>query len=175
MIDVFIRTNTAIADIAKALSGFDCNRVQIRNGGPTEIWQRTAEGWVADEPGMTLYEALCADYVSLAAYRADACGSVPLEDVPHLLLEGGEAKQWLAYMERYRYALEDAIGCTVSVEHQDKEIVCASALFPLSEFKSLHRYSAAPTELAKMILSWVDRALAAGADQVDAAIAIASK
>lgn len=175
MIDVFIRTNTAIADIAKALSGFDCNRVQIRNGGPTEIWQRTAEGWVVDEPGMTVYEALSADYVSLAAYRADAYGSVPVEDVPPLLLEEHEAKQWLEFMERHRYALEDVIGCTVCVEHQDKEIVCASALFPLSEFKSLHRYSAAPTDLASRILGWTDRALADGADQIDAAIAIASK
>lgn len=172
MIDIFIRANTPIADIPKVLSGFDCNRVLVRNGGPTTIWQRTAAGWAMDEPGMTLYEALSADYVSLCAYRADAGGSVPVDGVMMLTLDNEEAREWLASMEYHRYALEDAIGCTVRVEHQGGEIVCAAALFALSDFKWMNRAS---PELAKKILSWTDTALAAGADQIDAAIAIAPK
>lgn len=171
MIDVFLRTNTPITDIPKALSGFDCQRVLVRNGGPTEIWQRTPEGWARDQPGITVYEDLSHDHIELAAYRAGAGGSAPVEDIPTLLLEGADASEWLAYMERYRYSLEDAIGCNVDVELQDKTITCAAALFPLSEFKSFHRAPAIPKELARKILDWVEHALAAGADQIDAVIA----
>lgn len=172
MIDILLHANTPVIDIPKALSGFDCNRALVRNGGPTEIWQRTADGWALDKPGMTLYEDLSAEHISLCAYRAEACGSVPVEGVTVLTLDGEEAFEWLTSIERHRYALEDAIGCTVSVEHQDKEIVCASALFSLSEFKSLNRTS---TDLGKKIQAWVDSALKASADQVEAAIAIATK
>ena len=121
---------------------------------------------------MTVYEDLSHDYIDLAAYRAGAGGSAPVEGMPSLLLEDADASEWLAYMERYRYSLEDAIGCTVGVEHQGKTVTCAAALFPLSEFKSLHRAPAMPRELARKILDWIERALAAGADQIDAAIAI---
>lgn len=171
MIDAFLRTNTPITDIPKALSGFDCNCVLVRNDGPTEIWHRTDEGWERSQPGMTLYEDLRPDYIDLCAYRSEWAASDLVEGGMPLVLEHGEAQEWLAAMERNRYALEDAIGCTVAVEHEGQEIICASALFALSEFKSLSKPS---TALDKKILAWVDRALAAGADQVGVAIAIAS-
>ncbi|WP_107329143.1 hypothetical protein [Metapseudomonas otitidis] len=169
MIDIFLRSAMPVSDIPKMLSGFDCDRVLVRSGGPTSIWQRSADGWAVDVAGMTLYEDLCADHISLCAFRSDGLITAPVEGEMVLLLEGHEAREWLKSMECYRYAVEDAIGCTVCVDHSGEEILCASALFALSEFKSLN---SASTELAKKILAWVDQALAAGADQIEAAIAI---
>lgn len=168
MIDVFIRTNTPIHDVREAFSGFDCNRVCVRNGGPTELWQRTADGWHRDNPGMTLYEDLCAVFIGFDAYLLNGVISAPVDDGMLLNLDRGDATEWLASMERHRYALEDAIGCSIGVEHEGRVIECASATFGLSEFKALVESS---TPLGKRLLEWVDHALAAGADQVSVSIA----
>lgn len=170
MIDVFLRTNTPIRDIRKALGGFDCNRVCVRNGGPTEIWQRTAHGWERDVPGMTLFEDFRPDYIGLDAHRREGVVSRPVGDAKPLRMDRTEAQDWLAAMEPNRYALEDAIGCTVGVEHEGKAIVCAWAFIPMSEFKSM---TMPTTPLAQKILAWADRALKAGADEISATIAIA--
>lgn len=171
MIDVFIRVNTPIADIPKALSGFDCKRVLVRNGGPTEVWHQTAdEGWRRDEPGMTLYEDLRPDYIDMAAYLLDGVVTSPVGDGMPLRLNCAEAREWLTAMERHRYALEDAIGCRVNVERGGEVIVCAAADIALSEFKSITDMS---TPLAHKILAWIDRALASGADQINVCIAVA--
>ncbi|QUE78367.1 hypothetical protein KCX70_23040 (plasmid) [Stutzerimonas stutzeri] len=168
MIDVFIRANTAVADIAKALSGFDCNRVQIRNGGPTEIWQRTAEGWVKDQPGMTLYEDLSANYIELYGYVTQ-CGLTEPINAPSLRLSGGEAEEWLMSMERHRYLVEDGIGCSVNADVDGRIIKCAVVTFALSEFKQ--RAIKPGTELNDRILLWADDMLRAGADAIDVCIA----
>ncbi|GGM25271.1 hypothetical protein ACFQDN_21825 [Pseudomonas asuensis] len=168
MIDVFIRTNTTITDIAKALSGFDCNRVQVRNGGPTEIWQRTSEGWVVDEPGMTLYEDLSANYIELYGYVTKHGLTEPI-NAPSLRLSGDEAGEWLASMERRRYLLEDSIGCSVNVAVDGRIVKCAVATFALSEFKQ--RAIEPGTELNDKILVWAADMLKAGADAIDVCIA----
>ncbi|MCA7889054.1 hypothetical protein LGM58_38395 [Burkholderia contaminans] len=173
MIDVFLRVNTPIPDIPKALAGFDCSRVLVRNGGPTEVWKRTADRcWMRDQPGMTLYEDLRPDYIDLAAFLSRGVVTGPVGDGMPLLLDPMEAREWLAAMEQHRYAFEDAIGCTVGVEHEDKDIVCAAAHFGLSEFKSMMNWS---SPLAQRILVWSDRALAAGADEICASVAIAKQ
>lgn len=167
MINVFLKANAPIADIPRALSGLDCERVQVRNGGPTEVWMRSADGWRRDAPGMTLFEDLQPGFVYLEAYRLDGVMSHPVNEGMPLRLEHTQAREWLAAMERHRYALEDAIGCSIDVLHDGQWVTCASALLPLSEFKSL---ICTKTPLSTLILAWVDRALAAGADQISVSI-----
>lgn len=171
MIDVFLRANTPIADIPKVLAGFDCNRVSVRNGGPTEIWQQTPKGWQKDTPGMTLYEDLTAAYIDLVAYRYERVGYISdlVGDGMVLHLPDTEATEWLVTMEPHRYAIEDAIGCSVNVEHAGQSYVCAAPTFAVSEFKNL---TDPATVLGRKILDWVNQIIAAGADQVGMSISV---
>jgi hypothetical protein len=171
MIDIFVRTNTPIADVQAALSGFNCNRVMVRNGGPTEVWQRIEDGWRKDQPGLYLYEDLVSTYVDFHACRYERSSMLSdlVIDGMTLHLDSVEAEEWLAAMEKHRYALEDAIGCSVNVEHGAKMIVCAAPLFAVSAFK---KFLEPDTTVGRKLLGWVDRILSAGADQVGAAIAI---
>jgi hypothetical protein len=121
---------------------------------------------------MTLFEDLCPDYVDLAAYRLDGVTSSPVGDGMPLRLDRAEAEEWLTAMEPHRYALEDAIGCTVGVDDEGHEIVCAAADLAVSKLKSMTHER---TALAQKILVWIDRALATGADQVNVCIAVARK
>lgn len=173
MIDVFLRSNTLIPDIRKALGGLDCNCVLVRNGGPTEIWQRMADGWERDTtPGMTFFEDLLPSYLYFSAFRSEAggVGNHQVDEVMSLPLSCDEAREWLASMDPHRYALEDALACTVSVA--GVENACVVALFSMAEFKSMTRPS---TLLAQKILEWVDRALAAGADRICAVISFRNR
>lgn len=168
MIDVFIRTNTPIDDIPKALSGFAAgSTVQVRNGGPTEVWVHTPNGWVKDRPGMTLLECLSSDYIELCGYVNKWAFSEPV-DAKSLRLTEDEAKQWLASMERHRYLLEDGIGCSVNIEVDNHTLTCAVATFALSEFKQ--HVTKPGTELNDKILAWADDMLKAGADAIDVCI-----
>lgn len=171
MIDVFLRTNTRITDIPKALAGFDCSRICVRNGGPTEIWQRTEEGWQKDTPGMTLFEDLTSDYIDLIAYRYERVGYISdlVGDGMVLHLDDTEAAEWLAAMEPRRYTIEDAIGCSVNVEHAGQSYVCAFPTFAVSDFKNL---TDPATVLGRKILDWVNQIIAAGADQVGMSISV---
>lgn len=169
MIDVFIEVNTPIADIRQALNGFACNRVLIRNGGPTEVWQRTGNVWAKTRPGMCLFEDLCSKYVGFFAYYGEGCGMLLVEGFPELILSHDEAREWLSSMRCNHYKIEDAIGSSVGVTVDGREIHCASADIAISEFKSFH-YE--PTALNRKILDWTRGALSAGADQISAAISI---
>jgi len=169
VIDVFVRTNTPISDIPKALSGLaDGSRVQVRNGGPTEIWEHTPKGWVKGQPGMTLYEDLSADYVELLGYVTKYGHTKPI-DAPSLRLASDEAKEWLVSMQRHRYLLEDGIGCSVDADVDGRIVNCAVATFALSEFKQ--RAIQPGTDLNEKILVWADDMLKAGADSIDVCIA----
>ncbi|MBZ0287583.1 MAG: hypothetical protein K8I30_08205 [Anaerolineae bacterium] len=171
MIDVFLRTNTLIADIHKALGGLDCNHVQVRNcGQPTEMWQRAGDGWkCASSPAVTLYEDLLPDYLSFSAFRSEAGGAGThfVDEVMGLLLSCDEARGWLAEMVPHQYEIEDAIGFT----HRVDGVVnaCAVALLSMSDFKAMTQPS---NPLAQKILEWVDRAQTAGADQIGVTIAL---
>lgn len=169
MIDIFIKTNTPIDDIPKALSGFaDGSRVQVRNGGPTEVWVYTTNGWIKDRPGITLYEDLSADHIELFGYVTKWGLTEPIS-APPLRLAEDEAKEWLASMERRQYLLEDGVGCSVNVDVDGRIVTCAVATFALSEFK---QHVIQPgTELNNKILIWVDGILKAGADAIDVCIA----
>lgn len=169
MIDVFIKTNTPIDYIPKALSGLaEGSRVQVRNGGPTEVWAHTTKGWVKDQPGMTLYEDLSADHIELWGYVTKWGLTEPI-NAPSLRLTEDEAEEWLASMERRRYLLEDGIGCSVNVDVDGRIVKCSVATFALSEFK---QYAIEPgTKLNDKILVWADGMLKAGADAIDVCIA----
>ena len=174
MIDVFLRTNTPIAGIPAALAGFDCERICVRNGGPTEVWQRTPDGWIKDQPGMTLYDDLVPAYIDLSAFRYDRATvtSGVVSDGLTLRLSDVEASEWLAAMEEHRYAIEDAIGCSVNVDNAGRTIDCAAALFAVSDFKNI---TDPAIPLGKKLLAWVDRIVARGADQVGIAISLGER
>lgn len=171
LIDAFLRTNTKLNDVGKVLHGFDCQRVMVRNAGlPTELWQRTADGWRRDRPQMTLFDDLCPKAVELSAFRTAPGGAVIEfvgDDPMALRFNEVEAAEWLAAMEPHRYAVEDAIGCTGGIE--GCEALCAIATFPLADFKSM---TVPKTQLGQRVVKWIDRVHAAGADQVGATISI---
>ena len=178
MIDVFLRTNTPIADVKAALSGFDCNCVLVRNGGPTELWERSPDGWKKGAAGMTLYEDLTPTFIGFSGYRYERPGCLSdlvkkpgCYDGMPLDLDSVEAEEWLASMAwpGHRYALEDAIDCSINVEHEGEVIECAAPTFALSDFKNLLDPD---TPLGQKLLAWVDQILQAGADQVGAAISV---
>lgn len=169
MINILVSTNTPIDDIPKALSGFAVeSRVQVRNGGATEVWVHTPKGWVKDQAGITLYEDLSAEYIEFFGYVNQWGVSEPI-DAQSLRLTNSEAKQWLTSMERHQYSLEDAIGCSVNVCVDDHTVMCASATFSLTEFK---QHIIRPgTELNDKILVWSNAMLKAGADAIEVCIA----
>ncbi len=171
MIDVFLRASTPIADIHKVLGGLDCNHVQVRNcGQPTEMWQRKNDGWKRDTtPGRCLYKDLLPDYLGFSAFRSEAggAGSHLVDEAIDLLLSCGEAREWLEEMALHQYALEDAIGFRHRVD--GVENACAVALLSMSDFKAMTKPS---SPLKQKILEWVDRAQAAGADQIGVIIAV---
>lgn len=171
MIDVFLFANTPITNVQAALAGFDCKRVMVRNGGPTEVWQRTPAGWQQDTPGMTLFDDLKADYIGFVAYRYERAGFISglVGDGMVMPLTGDEAAEWLAVMEPHRYAIEDAIGCSVNVETGGKSYVCAAPIFAISDFKEITDPS---TALGVKILVWVKQIQDAGADQVGMSISV---
>lgn len=167
MIDVFLQTNTRIADVRAVLAGFDCQRVLVRNDGPTEVWKRTTAGWEQESPGMTLFEDLTPEYIDLVAYnfkRPGSCSEL-VGDGMVLVLSDDEAAEWLATAAPHRYVIEDAIGCTVNVV--GKDFVCAAPTFAISEFK---RITDVETALGRKILAWIGQVQAAGADQVGMSI-----
>lgn len=171
MIDVFLETNTRIADVRAVLAGFDCHCVKVRNGGPTEVWKRTAAGWEQDTPGMTLFEELTPEYIDLVAYhfkRPGSCSEL-VGDGMVLVLSNEEAAEWLATVAPHRYVIEDAIGCSVNVDAGGKTYICAAPTFAISEFK---RITDVETALGRKILAWITQVQAAGADQVGMSITI---
>lgn len=169
MIDVFVLTNTPIRDIPKALSGLaEGSRVQVRNGGPTEMWLHTPNGWIEEKPGITLYEDLSAEHVELLGYVTKYGHTKPI-DAPSLRLDSEEAKEWLASIEHCRYLVEDGIGCSVDANVDGRIVNCAVATFALSDFKQ--RVIKPGTKLNDKILVWADEMLKAGADAIDVLIA----
>lgn len=162
MIDVFLKTNTPIGvgDIATALSGFDAKCVQVRNGGPTEIWERGEKGW-ARQSDFFGFNVLCPELIELVAYTVAFGGGFSdlVGDGMVLRLTDEEALAFLAHMERYKYQLEDAIGCSVNVSGRS----CASANLPLSEFKTMVDKNAV---WGPKVVDWVTQAQKAGADEV---------
>jgi len=133
------------------------------------MWQRTGRAWAKTKPGMLLFGDLCESYVGFCAYYGKGCGMLLVDGYPQLVLTHDEAREWLSSMQSSQYMIEDAIGCSIGVTVDGREVHCASADIPMSEFKSLH-YEL--TELNEKILDWAGRALSAGADQVSASIAI---
>ena len=170
MIDAFLKTNTPILDIASALSGFDSQRVLVRNGGPTEVWERGENGWTLGQPGFTGFNVLCPDHIELVAYTAAFGGgsSELVGDGLALSLTYDEAVAFLAYMERFQYQLEDAIGCSINVSGRS----CALACFPLGEFKTMVDRTAI---WGPKVMDWVIQAQKAGADEVGLVISNAKK
>lgn len=161
MIDVFIKTNTPISDIPTALSGFDSKRVQVRNGGATEVWERSDQGWSKDQSGFTLFNQLCPDLFELVAYSAVFGGgySELIGDGMVLSFANEEAGSLLAYLERYQYQLEDAIGCSINAAGRS----CALACFPLGTFKAMVDKEAS---WGGKVVDWVINVQKAGADEV---------
>lgn len=161
MIDAFLRTNTPIQDIPSALSGFDSHCVQVRNGGPTEVWERGPNGWARRKPGLTIFDNLCHEHMELIAYTV-AFGGGFSETVGNgmpLPFTDEEAAALLAHMERYQYQLEDSIGCSIDVHGR----TCALACFSLCEFKTMVDKDAC---WGSKVVDWVIRAQKAGADEV---------
>ena len=159
MIDIFLKTNTPILDIASALSGFDSQCVLVRNGGPTEVWERGENGWI--QTGYIGFNVLCPDHIELVAYTVsfDGGSSELVGDGLVLQLTDEEAVAFLAYMERFQYQLEDAIGCSIDVSGRS----CALACFPLGEFKTMVDRNAI---WGPKVVDWVIQAQKAGADEV---------
>lgn len=165
MIDVFLKTNTPIQDIPSALSGFQSRRVQVRNGGTTETWEKTSSGW-RKQPRIGCYEDLCPDHIELIAYTVVFGGGYgeAINDCISLTLPENEAVAWLRHMESYKYDLEDAIGCSINVGSGRH---CALAIFALGEFKTMVDRDAI---WGARVVDWFNRAKIAGADEVGIAI-----
>lgn len=175
MVDVFIRTNTPIGDLKKALAGFECNCVMVRDAGaPTEFWRRAGSQaeWALDEaPGFSLFEDLTPDCILLEALLSEGAVSRQLEgDRMSMFLDRESAQEWLDAMKCHRYAFEDAIGCSVGVTYEERDHHCAAAIFPLSTFKG---FMQPVTPVMQKVLAWCDAALVAGADEISAAISVA--
>lgn len=170
MIDVFLKTNTPIVDVASALSGFDSQRVLVRNGGPTEVWERSENGWAMGKLGFTGFNVLCPDYIELVAYTVAFGGgySEPVGDGMGLPLNDDEAVAFLAYMERFQYQLEDAIGCSINVSGRS----CALACIPLGEFKTMVDKTAV---WGPKVMAWVIEVQKSGADEVGLVISNSKK
>lgn len=169
MIDLFIKANTPIEDIPKALTGLPHGfRVQVRNGGATEVWQHTAKGWRSETPGMTLYKDLTPEYIEFYGFVNTWGKSNMLSDALSLRLTDSEAKIWLASMERHQYCLEDRIGCLVDVILDDRKLRCASAMFSVFELKQ--SIISPGTAVNDKILAWINDMLKAGADAIDVCI-----
>lgn len=171
MIDAFLSMNTPLSDIPAALAGFDCHRVMVRDGGQTEIWQKTAEGWQMSEPGMTLFEDLSPEFVEFHAYISapKSASTRPVEGLSGLTLSLEEGVQWLSAMERHRYAVEDSIGCGVNVADRGKTLNCAASQLSVTDFKRM-----IPSEgaLAEKLFAFVEQALSHGADEICMAVLI---
>lgn len=169
-VDVFLKTNTPIQDVPAALRGFDCQRVQVRNGGTTETWERGAGGW-RKQPRIGCYEDLCSDCVEFSAYTvAFGGGGDPIDGDGMLLsLSEDEATDWLRHMERYKFRLEDAIPCSIQTASGHH---CALAVFPLGEFKTMVEPDAI---WGPRVIDWVRRLRSAGADEVSVAISYKKK
>lgn len=165
MINVFLKTNTKIKDIPSALSGFDCQYVQVRNGGATEVWEKSSSGW-RKQPGIGRYEDLCPDHIEFIAYTVIFGGGYgeAIDDCVSLTLQKDEAVAWLQHMERYKYNLEDAIGCSINVESGHH---CALAILSLGKFKTMVDVDAI---WGTRVVEWFNRAKIAGADEVGVAI-----
>lgn len=165
MIDVFLKTNTVIKDIPSALSGFDCQCVQVRNGGATETWKKSSSGW-RKQPRIGCYEDLCPDHIELIAYTVVFGGGYgeAIDDCMSLTLHKDEADAWLRHMERYKYDLEDAIGCSI---YANSGRNCALAIFALGKFKTMVNVDAI---WGPRIVEWFNLAKIAGADEVGIAI-----
>lgn len=138
----------------------------VRNGGPTEVWERGPNGWAKRTPGLTLYEHLSHEHVQLIAYTVDfgGCMSDLVGDGMSMMLTREEAAEWLQHMKRYQYQLEDAIGCSINVESGR---LCALASFPLGEFKTMVDKNAS---WGGKVADWVLQCQKAGADEVGIAI-----
>lgn len=168
LIDVFLKTNARIEDIPAALSGFTCQRILVRNGGPSQLWQRNGDAWQQTEPGMTLYEQLTSEYISFYAYTLDrANNSSTLVDgdinIISVLLSAPESEAWLESMLKHRYLLEDRIDSTVNAIVNKKTIVCGTASFSILDFKNTLDIE---SKLGHRLLEWVNRIVPLGADQV---------
>lgn len=118
---------------------------------------------------MVLYDDLESSYIDFDAFRSEYAASVLVADGMMLRLSDVEAIEWLKMMEAHRYAIEDAIGCTVNVEHAGRSFVCAAAILAISDFKSM---TSPITPLTQKLVAWVDQIHAAGADQVGISIAV---
>lgn len=170
MIDVFLKTNTPILDMVSALSGFDSQCVQVRNGGPTEVWERGEKGWAQCQQAYMGFNMLCHEHIELIAYTVAFGGgsSELVNDGMVLPFTDKEAVAFLAYMEQFQYQLEDAIGCSISVSGRS----CALASFPLSEFKVMVDKTAI---WGPKVVDWVIQAQKAGADEVGLVISNTKK
>lgn len=168
MIDVFLETNTAIQDIPAALSGFDVGRIQVRNAGPTEIWERNqGGGWAKSQVRNTTFEQLSHEHIELGAWTVAFGGgfSEVVADGLPLLLTENEAIAFLEHFARYQYQLEDAIGC--SVNNVDGR-ACALACFSVREFKAMVDRN---SKWGSKIADWVIKSQKCGMDEVGIVIA----
>jgi hypothetical protein len=168
LIDVFLRTNTRIEDIPAVLSGFTCQRILVRNGGPSQLWQKSGDTWEQTEPGMALYEDLTTEHISFYPYVLDRKNnsSMTIEgDINELsiILTETESKDWLDSMLSHRYLLEDQIDSTVNAIVNKKTIACGTASFSVIDFKNTLNLE---TELGHRLLDWVNRMIPLGTDQV---------
>lgn len=161
MIDVFVKVNTPMKDVPAMLDGMDASCVMVRNGGPTEVWEKQGGEWQSREPGMTRYDALASDIVELVAYDVTFGGgfSELVGDGMGLRLSKDEADAFITDMKKYHYRVEDAIGCSVNVDGRS----CALACFPLGEFKTMVDLKA---PWGSPVADWINHVKKAGADEV---------
>lgn len=166
MIDVFLHSNHRIEDIGAFIAGLPCTRVQVRDGGPTQVWERVNGRWKKALPGMTLFEDLTPELIEFCAYRYSVANvtDCPVEgDERQIRLSPQDAAIWLELVGNRRYVIEDGIGCSVDVPDGDGFRECACCGIGVRDFKDI---ADPATDLGRRLQEWCEKAVAAGADQV---------
>ncbi|MBP8275345.1 MAG: hypothetical protein KAX55_00430 [Propionivibrio sp.] len=171
MIDVFLRSNHRIEDVGAFIAKLDCSRVMVRDGGPTQIWERVAKTWQKSLPGMTLFEDLTAELIEFCPYRYSATDitDYPIDGEAALQfrLSPEDAATWLTLANKRQYVIEDGIGCSVDVPDGEGYRECACCDIAVRDFKDI---ADPATDLGDRLQKWCERAIAAGADQIVAFI-----
>jgi hypothetical protein len=170
MIDVFINTQAPITDVPAFLAGLGDQRVKLRDGGPTQVWERHAGTWQRDErPGLTLFEDLCPQRIEFTAYRLDGVMADLVQDGMTLGLEDAEAADWFGLAESHRYKIEDGIGCSCNADHKGGVIEMAMAELDPVDFVNIVDPD---SDLGRKVADWARDAVAAGANRLTAFISI---
>lgn len=172
MIDVFLHSNHRIENVEAFIAGLPCSRVMVRDGGPTEVWERVNGMWKKALPGMTLFEDLTSELIEFCAYRYSPANvtDYPIEgDEGRIRLSAQDAALWLELVGNRRYVIEDGIGCSVDVSDGDGFRECACGGIGVRDFKDI---ADPATDLGRRLQEWCEKAIAAGADQIVAFFSI---